>query len=278
MTNNNSKYLWNKIREEIKKTLETEKELVLFYNLNILNHNNFFQSLIHILAEKLKTDSFNEKNIKNIVNSISIFHNKLEQQFSQDLIHIIENDPVINKKCYIPFLYFKGFHALQSYRISHYLWKQKRKSIALYLQNQISTVFSVDIHPAAKIGKKVMLDHATGIVIGETSIIEDNVSIFHSVTLGSKHFIHGNRHPIIRKGVTIGAGAKIIGNIEIGKYSKIGAGSVVLHEVKPYSIVAGIPAKIIGYYKKNENILVDNNHNIINKKKFFLKFNDGGGI
>ena len=145
-----------------------------------------------------------------------------------------------------PLLYLKGFHAIQSYRITHYLWNQNRKALALYLQNQISVAFDVDIHPAAKIGHGIMFDHATGIVVGETSVIENDVSILQGVTLGGTGKESGDRHPKVREGVMIGAGAKILGNIEVGKYAKIGANSVVLQPVPECATAAGVPARIIG--------------------------------
>lgn len=148
-----------------------------------------------------------------------------------------------------PLLYLKGFHAIQSYRITHYLWNQNRKSLALYLQNQISVAFDADIHPAAKIGHGIMFDHATGIVVGETSVIENDVSILQGVTLGGTGKESGDRHPKVRKGVMIGAGAKILGNIEVGKYAKIGANSVVLNPVPEYATAAGVPARIVSQDK-----------------------------
>src|SRR5690606_17160989 len=145
-----------------------------------------------------------------------------------------------------PFLFFKGFHALQAYRVAHWLWQKQRRSLALFLQNRISMVFSVDIHPAAVIGRAIMLDHATGIVIGETAGVEDDVSIMQAVTLGGTGKESGDRHPKVRSGVLISAGAKILGNIEIGHCAKVGAGSVVLKSVPPRATVAGVPAKIVG--------------------------------
>ncbi|WP_343128644.1 serine O-acetyltransferase [Buchnera aphidicola (Kurisakia onigurumii)] len=236
--------IWKIINKEVQMNFKKEKELKNFYKKNIFEHQNIFQSLVHILAIKLQTPTINYKNIKNIIFSLKKYHANFQKSIQKDLIQIFKKDPVV-KNFYIPFLYFKGFHALQAYRISHYLWKENRKSLALFLQNQISIIFSVDIHPAAKIGNGIILDHATGIVIGETAIVEDNVSIFHSVTLGGKKYILGDRHPKIRQGVIIGAGAKIIGNIEIGFMSKIGAGSVVLTGIPPFSIAVGVPAKII---------------------------------
>ena len=162
-----------------------------------------------------------------------------------DIDAVRTRDPAVDKWT-TPLLYLKGFHALQSYRVTHYLWKQGRKALAVYLQNEISVAFDVDIHPAAKIGHGIMFDHATGIVVGETSVIENNVSILQGVTLGGTGKECGDRHPKIHEGVMIGAGAKILGNIEVGKYAKIGANSVVLQPVPDYATAAGVPARIIG--------------------------------
>lgn len=162
-----------------------------------------------------------------------------------DLSAVRLRDPAVDKYS-TPLLYLKGFHALQAYRIGHWLWGEGRKALAVYLQNQISVSFGVDIHPAAQIGCGIMLDHATGIVIGETAIVENDVSILQSVTLGGTGKTCGDRHPKVREGVMIGAGAKILGNIEIGRGAKIGAGSVVLHPVPPHTTVAGVPARIVG--------------------------------
>ena len=143
-------------------------------------------------------------------------------------------------------LFFKGFQALQSYRIAHWLWVQGRECLALFFQSRIALTFGVDIHPAAKLGKGIMLDHATGIVIGETTIVEDDVSIMQEVTLGGTGKECGDRHPKVRRGVLISAGAKILGNIEIGENAKVGAGSVVLKPVAPHTTVAGVPAVVVG--------------------------------
>lgn len=145
-----------------------------------------------------------------------------------------------------PFLYFKGFQAPQSYRVAHWLWTRDRRSLALFLQNRVSQVFAVDIHPAARIGQGILIDHGTGVVIGETAVVENDVSMLHDVTLGGTGKETGDRHPKVRAGVLIGTGAKILGNVEIGTGAKIGAGSVVLTSVKPHCTVAGVPAKVVG--------------------------------
>jgi serine O-acetyltransferase len=145
-----------------------------------------------------------------------------------------------------PLLYFKGFQALVCYRVAHYLWRHERREFALYLQSLIAETFAVDIHPAARIDCGILLDHATGFVAGETTVIEKDVSILHEVTLGGTGKERGDRHPKVRSGVLLGAGAKILGNVEIGKGAKVGAGSVVLKDVPPHSSVAGVPAVVIG--------------------------------
>jgi serine O-acetyltransferase len=162
-----------------------------------------------------------------------------------DILAVQERDPAVEDYS-IPLLYLKGFHALQIHRVAHWLWKQKRIPLALYLQNRSSVIFGVDVHPAATIGKGIMFDHATGVVVGETAVIEDNVSILQGVTLGGTGKQSGDRHPKIRQGVMIGAGAKVLGNIEIGVGAKVGAGSVVLESVPAHTTVAGVPAKIVG--------------------------------
>ena len=165
-----------------------------------------------------------------------------------------------------PFLYFKGFHALQAYRIAHWLWQNGRHTLAQFFQSQISVGLGVDIHPAATIGHSIMLDHATGIVVGETTVIENDVSILHSVTLGGTGNESGDRHPKIRRGVLLGAGSKIIGNIEVGEGAKVGAGSVVLDDVKPHVTVAGVPAKVVGT-PDEDNPAFAMNHSLGSKNK-----------
>jgi serine O-acetyltransferase len=162
-----------------------------------------------------------------------------------DLTAVTERDPAASDILY-PFMHFKGFHALQTHRIAHWFWEHGQKDTAVFLQNRGSVLYGVDLHPAAKIGKGIMLDHAHGIVIGETAVVEDNVSMLHDATLGGTGKERGDRHPKIRQGVMIGAGAKILGNIEIGQGASIAAGSVVLENVPPHTTVAGVPAKIVG--------------------------------
>ncbi len=164
---------------------------------------------------------------------------------ARDILAVRLRDPAVDQYS-TALLYLKGFHALQIYRVAHWLWLQDRKALAIYLQNQVSLIFNVDIHPAATVGCGIMLDHATGIVIGETAVVENDVSIMQSVTLGGTGKMGGDRHPKIREGVMIGAGAKILGNIEVGVGAKIGAGSIVLQSVPAHTTAAGVPARVVG--------------------------------
>ncbi|QCI21950.1 serine O-acetyltransferase [Buchnera aphidicola] len=237
--------IWKKIIYEVSSLSEKEPILSKFYYNNILKHKSLSFALSYILSNKLSTNTVSTNILQKIFNEIYLDDSSILKAVVQDLKAVLKRDPVINNYL-IPFLYLKGFHALQSYRLSHYLWNLKNTSLSIYLQSRISTIFAVDIHPAASIGSGIMLDHATGIVIGEGTIVEDDVSIFHSVTLGSTGKSLGkDRHPTIRKGVVIGSGAKVLGNIEVGIGSKIGAGSIVLKNIPAYVTVVGIPAKIV---------------------------------
>ncbi|HEX4297787.1 MAG TPA: serine O-acetyltransferase, partial [Devosia sp.] len=157
----------------------------------------------------------------------------------------LERDPATHRAI-VPFLYFKGFQAIQTHRFAHALWAAGRRDFALYLQSRSSQVFQVDINPAARIGKGLMLDHATGFVVGETAVIGDNCSILQGVTLGGTGKADEDRHPKIGNGVLIGAGATVLGNIRVGDCARIGAGSVVVRDVPPRVTVVGVPARIVG--------------------------------
>ncbi|WP_343189491.1 serine O-acetyltransferase [Buchnera aphidicola] len=237
------KKFWLNIKYEVNKLIKEESILYNFYFNNILKHKNFINCISYILSKKIDNKFLSSLVFRKLIKKILLKKKSLIYSIIQDIKFIYNNDPVV-KLYIVPLLYFKGFHALQIYRISNYLWVNKRKSLALYLQNQISNFFSIDIHPAAIIGSGIFLDHATGIVIGETTIIHNNVFILQGVTLGSVGKNNNKiRHPKICEGVFIGAGAKILGNITIGSFSKVGAGAVVLSSVLPYSTVVGIPAK-----------------------------------
>jgi len=237
--------IWNHIREEAKEFAQREPVLTSFLYDTILNQKSFAHSLSFHLSNKLDSQLLPSIMLREIFLDVLEDDCSIIAMVCKDLCANKERDPAA-KNYSTPFLYYKGFHALQSYRIAHCLWLKNRKEIALYLHNRISELFAVDINPAARIGAGILIDHATGVVIGETAEIGDNVSILHEVTLGGTGKASGDRHPKIRQGVLIGAGAKILGNITVGEGAKIGAGSVVLDDVPPHVTVAGVPAKVIG--------------------------------
>jgi serine O-acetyltransferase len=237
--------VWSRIRAEAEEIVRTDPALGGFIYGAILNHDNFEDALVHRLAQRLGTADISADQV------IKAFEDALEaepdiaQAARADILATYDRDPACTR--YVePLLYFKGYQSLQTYRMAHRLYLMGRKDFAFYLQSRVSVVASVDIHPAAKIGRGIMIDHGHDIVIGETAVVEDNVSMLHGVTLGGTGKEEGNRHPKVRKGVLIGAGAKILGNIEIGSCSRVAAGSVVLHSVPPKSTVAGVPARIVG--------------------------------
>jgi len=237
--------LWESIRLQTRKQAESEPVLASFLYATILNHATLESALSFHLANKLDSPALPAMAVREVIEQALADDPGISVALRADLQAVNERDSAC---CSLvtPLLFFKGFHALQAYRIAHWLSLQGRTSLALFLQNRISSVFAVDIHPAAKIGKGIMFDHATGIVIGETAVVEDNVSIMQSVTLGGTGKEAGDRHPKVRQGVLISAGAKILGNIEIGECAKVGAGSVVLKSVPPRTTVAGVPARVVG--------------------------------
>lgn len=237
--------VWQFIRQEAEVQAEQEPMLASFFHATILKHENLGGALSYILANKLATPSMPAMAVREVVEEAYLKDERITASAAADIKATIDRDPAV--EFYLtPLLYLKGFHALQGYRVANYLWCRDRKALAIYLQNQISVSCHVDIHPAAKIGRGIMLDHATGIVVGETAVVENDVSILQAVTLGGTGNETGDRHPKVREGVMIGAGAKILGNIEIGRCAKVGAGSVVLHPVPEHATVAGVPAKIVG--------------------------------
>jgi serine O-acetyltransferase len=243
--------LWQQIVEEINATVRDEPVLASFLHAVILNHNDIASALSYHLASKLHSDITPALLLREVFDAAFKDDPTIIDSARCDIIASFERDSAcLNFST--PFLYYKGFHALAAYRVAHWLWQHKRQSLALVLQNRISVVFGVDINPAAKIGKGIMFDHATALVIGETAVVEDCVSIMQSVTLGGTGKETGDRHPKIRRGVLIGPGATILGNIEIGEGSKIAAASVVLKDVPAHSIVAGVPGKVVGNVNDEE--------------------------
>ena len=237
--------LWPTIRHEVKLRADFEPIMSTFFYATVLNHDTFEGALSFLLASKLDSPVVSSMAIREIFEEAYYKDPAIIRSAEIDIMAIRSRDPACNSYS-TPLLFYKGFHALQCHRVAHWLWLQERHSLAFYLQNQMSAIFSVDIHPAAKMGSGIMLDHATSVVIGETAIVEDDVTMLHSVTLGGTGKEQGDRHPKVRQGVLIGASASIIGNIEIGEGAKVGAGSVVMNSVPAHVTVAGVPAKIIG--------------------------------
>ena len=244
-TFNESDIIWAAIREDVLKEADHEPILASHLHATILKHADLEDALSFHLAGKLATTTLPAMLIRELIDEIFSADLTIGQAVRADLQAVRDRDPASNGYSE-PFLYFKGFHALESYRVAHSLWQQNRRALAVHFQNRISEVFGVDIHPAAQIGTGILIDHGTSVVIGETAVVEDNVSLLHEVTLGGTGKAVGDRHPKVRRGVLIGAGAKILGNIEIGVGAKIGAGSVVLDDVPSHRTVAGVPAQVVG--------------------------------
>lgn len=237
--------IWMQIRQEAESAMSAEPALGSFIFATILSHGKLEEAVCHRLAQRLNHTDVDAGLIAQTFQSALEKDPDLGNIFRADLAAVYDRDPACTR--YLdPLLYFKGFHALVTYRFSHTLWKRGRRDFALYLQSQSSRMFGVDIHPAARFGKGIMLDHATGFVVGETAIVGDNCSFLHAVTLGGSGKETGDRHPKIGDNVLVGAGAKVLGNIKIGNCSRIAAGSVVLAEVPPQVTVAGVPARIVG--------------------------------
>lgn len=237
--------IWLAVRAEAWSEEERDPFLRQFLTSTILKNRKLEDALSQILSCKLANECVNPALLRSLFDQAFASCPTVGQSIRNDLAAIRDRDPA-SRGFLIPFLFFKGFQALQSYRVAHWLWSHDRQLLAIHMQNRISEVFGVDIHPAAKIGSGVLIDHGTGVVIGETSVIDDDVSILHEVTLGGTGKDTGDRHPKVRRGVLIGAGAKVLGNIEIGEGAKVGAGSVVLDAVPAHCTVAGVPARIVG--------------------------------
>ena len=251
--------LWNTIREETVLEAKNEPILASFLHATILNHETLESAISYHLASLLDCPATPAILLREVIREAMTNDASIVENIREDIKAVYERDSACHAFS-TPLLYFKGFLALQSYRIAHWLWTNQRQSLALYLQHRISVVFGVDIHPAARIGHGIMIDHATGLVVGETCVIGNNVSIMQSVTLGGTGKEEGDRHPKVGDGGLISAGAKILGNITIGEGAKIGAGSVVLQPVPPYSTAAGVPAKIISKQDDSSLPALNMNH------------------
>lgn len=237
--------IWDSMREEARAAAERDPLLAAFLYSTIINHRSLEECVIYRICERLDHPDMQAILLRQTFEEMLADWPEWGSILRVDIQAIYDRDPAC-LRFIEAILYFKGFHALQTHRLAHWLYNRGRRDFALYLQSRSSSIFQTDINPAARIGKGIFLDHATGLVVGETAVIGDNVSILHGVTLGGTGKEGSDRHPKIAHGVLIGAGAKILGNIQIGHCSRIAAGSVVLKEVPPKTTVAGVPAKVVG--------------------------------
>ncbi len=237
--------IWSRVRTEAETIIGSEPSLASFVMTAILNQPNLEHAVIHRVAARLGHAVMPADLIAQTFCEAAEEAPMLGQMFRADLAAVLDRDPACDRFIE-PLLYLKGFHAIQTHRLAHWLWVKGRRDFALYLQSRSSETFQTDIHPAAVFGRGIFLDHATGLVVGSTAVVGDNVSILQDVTLGGTGKETGDRHPKIENGVLIGAGAKILGNIRIGHCARIAAGSVVLMDVPHNKTVAGVPARVIG--------------------------------
>ena len=237
--------VWARIRDEAQAAIADEPLLGGLVHASLLHHPTMERALAYRVAMKLASPEMSEQLLREIADEAYGADRALGQAARADMVAVFERDPACHRFLQ-PILFFKGYQALQAYRVGHWLWQNGRRDLAQFFQMRISEAFGVDIHPAARIGRGIMIDHAHSIVIGETAVVGDNVSMLHSVTLGGTGKEDGDRHPKIGDGVMIGAGAKVLGNITVGHCSRIAAGSVVLADVPPKTTVAGVPARVVG--------------------------------
>jgi serine O-acetyltransferase len=236
--------LWARLRQEAEEAYAHAPMLAPLFLDSIINQPSFEAAVFHRVAARLKNDVISLSLIVQAFHRAQAVDPEIGVALKADITAAFERDPAC-ERLIEPFLYFKGFHAIQAHRLTHWLWHNRERDFALYLQSRSSEVFQTDIHPAAKIGRGIFLDHATGLVVGATAVIEDDVSLLQNVTLGGTGKEAGDRHPKVHRGAMIGAGAKVLGNIEVGEYARVAAGSVVLRPVPAHTTVAGVPAKVI---------------------------------
>ena len=237
--------VWHRVRADAERMVAEEPLVGSLVHAGILHHGSLEKALSYRLAIKLTSSEMSESILRDLSDDAHAADPSLGQAARADMLAVYDRDPACHRLIQ-PLLFFKGFQAVQAYRLAHWLWSHGRRDMAYYIQMRTSEVFGVDIHPAARIGRGIMIDHAHSIVIGETAVVGDDVSMLHSVTLGGTGKHDGQRHPTIGNGVLIGAGAKILGNFTVGHCSRVAAGSVVLQEVPPCKTVAGVPARIVG--------------------------------
>ncbi|WGH78366.1 serine O-acetyltransferase [Jannaschia ovalis] len=238
-------FVWDQTLTEARDLLRVEPLLGGLVHDTILHHSSLESALAYRFAQKLASSEMSEQLLRELADTALAADPEITQSARADIVAVFERDPACHRFIQ-PLLFFKGFQAIQAYRIGHWLWTQGRKDLAYFVQMRVSEIFGVDIHPNARVGRGIMIDHAHSIVIGETAVVGDNVSMLHSVTLGGTGKEDDDRHPKIEDGVLIGAGAKVLGNIRVGHCSRIAAGSVVLEEVPPMKTVAGVPARVVG--------------------------------
>jgi serine O-acetyltransferase len=237
--------IWSELRREAEAVVTSEPELAAFVYTYVLNHKRLEDAVANRIADRLDSPSFAGDIIGRAFAEMARQDAAYPATLRADLAAVYDRDPACTR--YLePVLYFKGFHAIQAHRLAHWLYERGRRDFGFYLQSRVSEVLQVDIHPAVPMGKGIFIDHATGVVIGGTAVVEDDVSMLQGVTLGGTGKEVGDRHPKIRRGVLIGAGAKILGNLEVGGGSRVAAGSVVLRPVPPHTTVAGVPARVVG--------------------------------
>ena len=237
--------VWRQVRQEAERELEREPALEDYLRSTVLSRRGLEDSLAWILSHELASPMVSQARLREIFDEVNARDPTIGEGARADLQAVRDRDPAL-ETFYPALLFFKGYHALQAYRIANRLWREGRELAALLVQSRMAQVYGVDIHPAARIGRGIMIDHATAVVVGETAVIEDDVSILHEVTLGGTGKETGDRHPKVRAGVLIGAGAKLLGNVEIGTGAKVGAGSVVLADVPAHRTVVGVPAEVVG--------------------------------
>ncbi|BBE70511.1 serine O-acetyltransferase [Oharaeibacter diazotrophicus] len=237
--------VWQRICEEARQAIEREPAFGGFLHATVIDQPRLEEAVVQRVADRLGNEAVPSTAIRRAYSEALADDPAIGEAFRSDIAAVFDRDPACDRMLE-PVLYFKGFHAIQTHRLAHWLLAKGRKDFAMYLQSRSSEVFQTDINPAARLGRGLFFDHATGIVIGETAVVEDDVSILQGVTLGGTGKETGDRHPKIRHGVLIGAGAKILGNIEVGRCSRVAAGSVVLKPVPPCTTVAGVPARVIG--------------------------------
>ena len=247
--------LWQILREEARQAAAGEAMLARFLDLAVLEQGDFASALAGLLARKLALPHLPQDTLQDLVQTALAADPAILAAVAADLAAVRARDPA-SESYLTPFLYYKGFHALQWHRIGHFLWQRDRQDLAHFLQGRVCEVFAVDIHPAVPVGSGVFIDHGTGLVVGETAIIGNDVSILHEVTLGGTGKERGDRHPKVHDGVLLSAGAKVLGNITLGRNARIGAGSVVLHDVPPCATVAGVPARVVGWCRESVPALV----------------------